>query len=186
MNIKQEYFEWMIKKIFHKSTVANDYIGLLLYFNNIPFVWEFDTDENRQKDAQDLRYIFGEEYGYCEALICQELDIYPPTLFEVIVALINRGQENILYDPEQVDLNQDIFLDMLKSLNLYEIRGNILTSHNINLINQTIQNLFYHNYSYYGEGGLFTVNNPKQDMRDTEIWYQFMWYLDEKLGGKYL
>ena len=49
-----------------------------------------------------------------------------------------------------------------------------------------IMTLYRREYSYYGEGGLFTVHNPKFDMRETEIWYQFMWYLNEKLGGRYL
>ena len=44
-------------------------------------------------------------------------------------------------------------------------------------------------YSFNGSGGLFTVNNPRQDMREVEIWYQCMWYLESisdirLIGGK--
>jgi hypothetical protein len=34
-------------------------------------------------------------------------------------------------------------------------------------------------YSPNGYGGLFTVESPRQDMRNTEIWYQCMWHLEE-------
>ena len=186
MDIIKEYFVWMISKIFRNQTASSVYNGLLEYLNSIIFTWEFEMDENRQKDAQDLRYIFGYEKGYSEAQICQELDIVPPSLLEVMIALIIRAQENILCDLEKVDINQDIFLDMLKSLGLDSMKGSNLSINNKQYIDNIINNLFTHNYSYYGEGGLFIVNNPKADMSNTEIWYQFMWYLNEKLGGKYL
>ena len=37
-----------------------------------------------------------------------------------------------------------------------------------------------------GLGGLFTISDTKHDMRDAEIWYQLMWYLNENLyeGGR--
>ena len=33
-------------------------------------------------------------------------------------------------------------------------------------------------YSRNGEGGLFTIDGIKKDMRNIEIWYQMCWYLD--------
>ena len=36
-----------------------------------------------------------------------------------------------------------------------------------------------HQYSYYGDGSLFSVCNPRYDMRKTDLWYQAMWYLTE-------
>ena len=34
-------------------------------------------------------------------------------------------------------------------------------------------------YDYDGWGGLFTVQNPRRDLRQVEIWYQMCWYLSE-------
>ena len=34
-------------------------------------------------------------------------------------------------------------------------------------------------YSRNGDGGLFTVNHSRYDLRSVEIWYQMCWYLDE-------
>ena len=36
-------------------------------------------------------------------------------------------------------------------------------------------------YKRNGEGGLFTVERCKSDMRSVEIWYQMNWYLDSIL-----
>ena len=184
-NLCNEYFEWMTNVIFSDVVLKDAYDGLLHVLNSIPFEWSLQMDENRQKDAQDLRYLFGYVCGYSESQICQELDNTPPSLLEVIVALINRVQDSILYDPTKQDPNQEIFLDILKSLKIDDIKG-VMNDSDYATIYNAVENLYCHNYSYYGEGGLFVVNNPKNDMRNTEIWFQFMWYLDEKQGGKYL
>jgi len=186
MDLKEQYFDWMINRIFYDKSLIKLYCGLLAYLNSIVFLWQIDMDENRQKDAQDLRYMFGDDYGYSEGQICRELDIEPPTLLEVIVALIIRAQENILAGTDDICINQEIFIDIITNLKLENLVGGFLSNNEIDYANTCINNLFNHAYSYYGEGGLFKVDNPKQDMRNTEIWYQFMWYLDEKLGGKYL
>lgn len=142
-------------------------------------------DENRIKDARDMRYIFGIQEGYTENEICRLLDYKAPSILEVIVALICRVQESILDNLSTKLSNLAIFIDILKSLGLYGITGQ-MTDEKINAILDSVFTLFSREYTYYGEGGLFTVYAPKNDMRETDIWYQFMWYLDEKLGGKYL
>ena len=35
-----------------------------------------------------------------------------------------------------------------------------------------------------GQGGLFTIGNPAYNMRNAEIWYQMMWYLNENIYGR--
>ena len=184
-DLQHQYFNWMINILFHDVVLQDAYLELLHVLNDIPFEWSLEGDENRQKDAQDLRYLFGMAYGYEDAQICNELDIVPPSMLEVIVALINRVQDNILYDPEREDPNQEIFIDILKSLRIDDYKG-MLSDEDRHDILDAVYRFFDRDYSYFGEGGLFVVNNPKADMRDTEIWFQFMWYLNEKQGGRYL
>ena len=41
-------------------------------------------------------------------------------------------------------------------------------------------------YEYNGSGGgIFVLRNPRADLRDTEIWYQAMWYLTERYERRY-
>lgn len=183
--LKDSYFDWIINKLFDNKTTMDLYTPLLRTLNSIPFEWSIELDENRQKDAQDLRYIFGDENGYYESEICRELDIVPPSLFEVIAALIFRVQDSMLGDFDVVITNQQIILDCLKSLKLNDLTGD-MSFDDLYYIDNIIGTLYSREYEYNGEGGLFTVESPKSDMRDTELWYQMMWYLNEKLGGKYL
>lgn len=185
--LKDKYFLWMLDKLFCNKNLINSYWILLNQLNSIPFEWSIELDENRAKDGQDLRYIFADEEGFSESQVCQELDIIEPSLLEVIVALIYRVQENILYEFDNGITNQEIFLDILTSLRIDMLKGSeFWDEEGINYFLDVIEKFYSHNYGYNGEGSLFTVNMPKNDMRDTEIWFQFMWYLDEKLGGKYL
>ncbi len=186
-SISEQYFNWIINTIFDDFDLLNSYFGLLVELNNITFEYSIAKDANRQKDAQDFRYIFGDANGYPETYIAMELDIQPPTLLEVIAALINRVQDNILCDFEHGIKNQDIFIDMLRSLHIDDLCDRrYLSSDDMYQLQDSINRLYNRDYSYYGEGGLFTVQNPQEDMRRTEIWFQFMWYLNEKLGGRYL
>lgn len=185
--ISEEYFNWIINTIFDDEELIDSYYGLLLELHGIVFEYSIPKDENRQKDAQDFRYIFGDSVGYSQSYICRELDIQPPSLLEVIAALINRVQDNVLCDLEHGITNQIIFIDILRSLQLDDLcNGHYLTSDDSIQVQNSIYRLYTRTYSYYGEGALFTVQNPQNDMRDTEIWFQFMWYLNEKLGGRYL
>ena len=183
--LQNDYFNWMVHKLFSDEILANSYFCLLDQMNQIPFEWTLIQDENRAKDAQDLRYIFGSECGYSESDICQALDLVRPSLLEVITALLCRVQDTILSGLEKSVDNQEIFLDILTSLGLLVLTGSLDESDMYTLA-CAVDTLFSRQYSSNGDGGLFIVKHPKEDMRDTEIWYQFMWYLDEKIGGKYL
>ena len=183
--LKDSYFNWILNKLFDDKELMDSYTPLLRMLNSIEFEWSIELDENRQKDAQDLRYIFGDENGYYESEICRELDMVAPSLFEVIAALIFRVQDSMIGDFDVAVTNQEIMLDILKSLKLDELTGE-LSFDDLYYVEDVITTLYSRNYEYNGEGSLFTVNVPKDDMRETQMWYQMMWYLNEKLGGKYL
>ena len=49
-------------------------------------------------------------------------------------------------------------------------------------VDYILDRLISREYGRNGEGGLFTVSNPRNDMRGVEIWYQAMWYFSEVSG----
>lgn len=51
------------------------------------------------------------------------------------------------------------------------------------VVDEITERFLARDYSYNGRGGLFYVSKPRMDMRDVEIWYQMMWYLDEEIKG---
>ena len=66
VTIEDEYFNWMLGKIFCGDSSLHEYTSVSRELNNVMFEFDICTDENRQKDAQDLRYLFGNENGYFE------------------------------------------------------------------------------------------------------------------------
>ena len=49
---------------------------------------------------------------------------------------------------------------------------------------RVIDRFLERDYAANGKGGLFTISEPVRDMRDVDIWCQFMWYLNEILEGE--
>ena len=45
-------------------------------------------------------------------------------------------------------------------------------------VESVIERFLDRDYEPNGKGGLFTIPNCPYDLRDAEIWFQAMWYLD--------
>jgi hypothetical protein len=45
-------------------------------------------------------------------------------------------------------------------------------------VTEVIDRFINRKYEPNGKGGLFTIRNVKEDLRDVEIWYQMCWYLN--------
>ena len=45
-------------------------------------------------------------------------------------------------------------------------------------VDKIIERFLNREYEPNGRGGLFTIDNCEEDLREVEIWYQLCWYLD--------
>lgn len=72
------------------------------------------------------------------------------------------------------------FWGMIGNLGLREMTDDIFDE---SVVDEVVERFLARDYSYNGRGGLFYVSKPRMDMRDVEIWYQMMWYLDEEIKG---
>ena len=72
------------------------------------------------------------------------------------------------------------FWGMIGNLGLREMTDDIFDE---SVVDEITERFLTRDYSYNGRGGLFYVSKPRMDMRDVEIWYQMMWYLDEEIKG---
>lgn len=82
--------------------------------------------------------------------------------------------EEMMEDGE--DNRQSVwFQDMLESLGLSGYTNEYYSERKVDKI---IDNFLARNYEYDGKGGLFTVPNCHDDMRNAEIWNQMCWYLN--------
>jgi len=175
MELEELYFEWMSELAFPSIYDRRRYSRLLEILNSSIFHFSIPMDENRMTDGIDLRYRFGYEKGYSN----QQMDIAlrhnrSCSMLEMMVALALRGDEHIAYDYETGGKTDYIFNTMLESLRLKSETNERI---DIRYVESRIDALLNHDYDYDGNGGLFTVENPRQDMRHVDIWYQMNWFL---------
>lgn len=174
--LNEEYFNWMYQLVFANEK-RRSYRKLLKYLNSVEFTYILDFDSNRAEDGMDLRYRFGYEHDYNGPMIAAYLDDRPCSVLEMMVALANRCEEQIMDDPHAGCRRSQWFFDMLASLGLSGMNDeNFVKSDAEEIVSRFLSRQYARN----GEGGLFTVNS-RHDMRNAEIWYQLNWYLDSIL-----
>lgn len=174
-DLDKRYFNWLCG-IVGKS---RSYGKLLRILYDTPFVYSIPMDANRYEDGIALRYKFGDRHGIPEAIIASELDTSECSILEMMVALSINIESNIMSDDDFGDRTGSWFWTMINSLGLTTMVDKIFDPDKVNRILYVFQ---YRQYSPNGKGGLFTIKNPISDLRNTEIWMQAMWYLDEVLG----
>ncbi len=174
--LNEEYFNWMYQLVFANEK-RRSYRKLLKYLNSVEFTYILDFDSNRAEDGMDLRYRFGYEHDYNGPMIAAYLDDRPCSVLEMMVALANRCEEQIMDDPHAGCRRGQWFFSMLASLGLSGMNDeNFVRSDAEGIVSRFLSRQYARN----GEGGLFTVNS-RHDMRSVEIWYQLNWYLDSIL-----
>lgn len=174
-NIEREYFEWLYGLVMNGNRA---YRHVLAALNEREFVYLLEMDQNRADDGMDLRYRFGYERGYLAERISEELDTRPCSVLEMMAGLAARCEEHIMNDPAMGDRTHQWFWVMVCSLGL-----NMTTDARYDgyAVQQAIDKLLRREYEPDGRGGLFTVENSPYDLRNMEIWYQMMSYLNHTL-----
>lgn len=164
-----DYYRWLISLVCDSIWDSRYHSKLLFDLSNIDFTWSIGLDENRAYDGLGLRY----RYGYNSDRPCSVL--------EMMVGLAHRIEHEYIEDGEACEF----FWSMIKSLGLY---SNDDYHYDTDKTNAVIKRLLDRNYGPDGKGGLFYLKNPRDDLRNVQIWDQAMWYLTEKMyaSGKML
>lgn len=171
--LNNEYFNWMYE-IACVDRFPNDisYRKLLMHLHNTRFTYSIKRDSNRADDGVSLRYRFALASGY------DDVHYYltdPCSVFEMILALAIRCEENIMDDTAYGNRTGQWFWGMINNLGL----GSMIDEKFDKLyVEETIDRFLDREYEPSGKGGLFTVRNCDCDLRDVEIWFQLCYYLD--------
>ena len=180
--IEEDYFEWLYDMVVDESESKLSYRKLLKRMFHIDFVSMIAIDENRANDGIALRYKFGEKRGLYKHQVEHYIDRRPCSLLEMMIALSIRLETQIMDDPIFGDRTGQWFWNMLVSLGLGSMTDDNYDTHHVE---DTICDFLHRNYSPDGKGGLFTIEGCKHDLRNVDIWYQAMWYLDTVLDETY-
>lgn len=182
--INREYFNWMYSivcdnRYFHRKREGS-YRKLFKHLHRTPFVTVIAMDDNRTADGIDLRYRFGHEMRYRQSEIASYIDDRDCSILEMMIALAIRCEEHIMEDSDAGNRTGQWFWNMIVSLGLGSMND---TRYSESYVDDCIDRFLYRKYKRNGEGGLFTVERPRRDMRNVEIWYQMCMYLEEFNGS---
>lgn len=178
LQINEEYFNWLKNTVTKQVYSANFSYDKLLYFlycyDFIP-TEDIPKDNNRAIDGLDLRYRFGDEYGYSYDTINDNINT-PCSMLEMMIGLSVRIEETIMDNPQYGNRTPQWFWGMVASLGLGKQDDK---NFDPRYCDDILQRFMNRNYSANGSGGLFTIDNPDCDMRTIEIWWQAARYLNE-------
>lgn len=172
------YLEWMMHQVCDDEYKKPSYRQLLSYLNEVEFTYLIPMDGNRAEDGVDLRYVFGRDCRIEDAIIASYLDDHPCSVLEMMIALAMRCEINIMDNPDVGNRTGQWFWNMIVNLGLGGMTDDRFDE---DYVDDVLYIFLNREYSPNGEGGLFTVQHARRDMRTVDIWYQLNWYLSEIL-----
>ena len=143
------------------------YRRLLWKLHNTEFRASMRMDENRLGDAADFR---NEHFG-------EYLD-KPIGMLEMMLSLAKRLEVEIMHGTIEHDRTAHWFWKMVESLGLSGMTDGVYDEI---AVSKVLKRFIRRGYSPSGRGGLFTISDPRIDMRRQEIWYQANLYLNDVL-----
>ena len=161
--LDNEYFKWMYQLV---RPSHGSYKILLCQLHGIIFYNLIDMDADRAEDGINLRY-----------RIASCLDNRPCSVLEMMVALAIKIEEQIMDDPDIGNRTGLWFWKMIENLGLKTMRDAVIDT---DYVEKIIFRFLDRNYQRDGSGGLFIVHGHG-DLRNVEIWYQMLWYLNDIL-----
>lgn len=180
-DVKTRYFEWLYSLVYGDNSYSRlSYKKLLLFLHEIDFTYSMDMDRDRALDGIELRHLFGHATGHPKYVIDHELGDKPCSVLEMMVALAYKGEEQIMNDEAYGDRTGQWFWNMIVSLELGSMHDN---NFNSSYIYHMVSKFLRREYASNGQGGLFTIDNCKYDLRNIDIWTQYMWYLNTVIEG---
>jgi hypothetical protein len=171
--LDQAYFEWLCSQVGPVRLQNNSkasYWKLLEFLYKKEFTWKIERDANRASDGQDLRYQFTRETGNKADTVWMSM---PCSFLEMLYALAFAVAFEGGGEPSER------FWELIHNVGLTGCTDRSRPSEAI--VDHMLNKIMDRDYNENGAGGLFPLNNPTQDQRGVELWYQAQAYLLERL-----
>lgn len=172
--LDEAYFVWLYSQVgsVKNRNRSKTYWTLMKLLYKKEFTWtDIDKDENRAQDGKDLRREFlrdhpelPEEPGWID-MGC--------SMLEMLVALSWKVAFEGGGEPA------DWFWVLIENLGLKECTD--ASPPDEMILNHILDKVINRDYLPSGVGGLFPLDDPQQDQREVELWYQANAYLLERL-----
>ena len=171
INVDERYLSWLCGLIADSgragdSKIRNSETMIRGLFDE-SFRHFIPNDDNRSDEGQGLRIRYIET---TQARLDPHFYFRDCCVLEMLIALSERMAFQIFNPMKERDPNvSGCFWELVENLRLEPDQSNA----------HIIRIFVTRDYSDSGLGGLFPLNNPKEDQRAVEIWYQMMAYLIE-------
>lgn len=171
MNLSRstKYFR-SICNLVYDNRFGKQYDTLFKYLYSREFYWSVPLDKNRASYGIDLRYKYG-----CDNDLLSE----PCSVLEMLIGLAIQIEGQLQSSFDEGDRTSQWFWTMLTNLGLNGLDDDNFDEETAEwFVNRFLNREYYPN----GEGGLFVIERPFQDLREVDIWTQVNWYLGEMDG----
>lgn len=152
-----------------------DYSKLLATLHSYPFEYSLDMDENREADGLEMRKNYFNSHPHFKYDLQLLYNERPCSVLEMMVALSKRIYDSILDPGDGRDRSNELFTLMLTNMDILDCDDKHFDGPRVQ---ETIMRLIDREYSKDGKGSLFYIPESTDDMRQLEIWYQAMKYVD--------
>lgn len=176
---KYQYFRWLCRQVTQGDYGKVSYKALLLGLHCTKFTWskEVPKDRCRAMDALSMRNKFIERRHISPEDAAEIGDPYAPSVLEVLVAMCVRVETSIMANDKYGDRTSQWFWIIMSNLGMAHMNDKLFDPDEMDEI---LDKFMERKYDGDGQnGGAFPLKNPREDLRTTDLWYQFMWYLAE-------
>lgn len=170
----EEYYAWLLDKIDDGNRKIMIFQKALDILFHTPFEYRYHGDGNRLNDGLRLRERYCEEFRVRYENLERSLDIC--SVLEVMVALADRIEFQDMHDPDLGDRTHLWFWHMFESLGLGMQSDDFF---NEPAVKDILEKFNKRRYARNGSGSLFSIADPRIDMRREELWYQAQYWLSE-------
>ncbi len=165
------YLFWLYRQVGDPEvkTPTRTYWRLLKTLFKKEFVWLVANDDNRIEDGKDLRYQFIDEEGLVNVDVgWVQLGC---SMLELLVGLSRRLAFEADGEP------RDWFWHLIENLDL---RYTDAHQFNAREVDDILDRVIWRTYHQDGRGGLFPLQQAREDQRTVELWYQLSAYVLER------
>lgn len=177
--IEAQYLNWLLERTqWLERYPYTEEVARAVY--SYPFRWFIPNDDNRGIDGLSIRSNWyqanapgvPEPPGYCG-------------MFEMVLALAERMENDILYDPNLGDRTAEWFWLMMGNCGVADVCGAVSIANGRfdddarRAVVDAMDGVIFKETNERGWGGLFPLLNPDRDQRTVEIWDQMQAYLNE-------
>ena len=170
IRVRNNYFDWLCELIGGKK----NYSLLFHKLFTTEFYWVVEFDDDRAKDAKDLRRTFLNMVGSPDLTGLNYVSV-----LEVLIALSISCEDNLMANRDLGDRTPEWFWMMITNLGLQVYSDNNWNLDSENDVAYIIDIWLSRRYAFNGVGGAFPLQICHTDQRKINLWYQLQAYLQE-------